>query len=245
MFEMKQSKSRIILNGLIVEHTNREAESQRESVVRDQNGMVELKRKDRKKTKGGARRLVNGMFGNGSVVKNLISKRFKRRRLKQKMVEVKDGFVVKDENTKTNSIEIQQNKIQETPKIRQIEEKVTMPTVHYIKRKVLKQHGIECVNGKFELENKTGKKSKREMVKDTWSMGRKRDAGNQNDHGGQQKPLEINRRNVEEQFNAGNQNDHGGKQKPQELNCWNIAEQCRVANENNPGKQEMTQEINR
>ena len=108
------------------------------------------------------------MFRNGSVVKNLISKRFKRRRSKQKMVEVKDGFVVKDENTETNNIGIQPNKIQETTKIRQIEEKVTMPTVHYIKRKVLKQHGIECVNEKFELENKTGKKSKQGMVKDTW-----------------------------------------------------------------------------
>ena len=71
-----------------------------------------------------------------------------------------------------------------------------MPKVHYIKRKVLKQHDIECVNGKFELENKTGKKSKLEMVEDTWSMGRKRNVGNQNNHGRQQKPLEINCRNV-------------------------------------------------
>ena len=84
------------------------------------------------------------------------------------MVEVKEGFVVKDKNTKTNSIAIQPNKIQETTKVRQIEEKVTMHTVHYIKRKVLKQHGVECVNGNFKLENKTGKKSKQEMVKDTW-----------------------------------------------------------------------------
>ena len=135
-----------------------------------------MKQKDRKKTKGKARRLANGMFGNGFIVKKWISKRFKRRRLKQKMVEVKDGFVVKDENTETNSIATQPNKTQETTKIRQIVEKATMPTVYYIKREVLKQHGIECVNGKFELENKTGKKSKRKMVKDTWSIGRKHDA---------------------------------------------------------------------
>ena len=80
MFEMKRSKSRFILNGLIVEHTNWEAESQQESVVRDQNTMVEMKQKDRKKTGGGARRLVNGIFGNGFIVKVLISKQFKCRR---------------------------------------------------------------------------------------------------------------------------------------------------------------------
>ena len=81
MVEIKQSKRRIILNGLIVEHTNREAESQQESVVRDQNTMVEMKQKRRKKTGGGARRLVNGIFGNGFIVKVLISKQFKCRRI--------------------------------------------------------------------------------------------------------------------------------------------------------------------
>ena len=62
IFETKQSKTRIILNGLITE----EAKSQQKSVVTDQNGMVELKQKERKKTKGGARHLVNDMFRNGS-----------------------------------------------------------------------------------------------------------------------------------------------------------------------------------
>ena len=76
MVEIKQSKNRIRSNGLIIKHMNWEAESQRESAMKDQKGMVELKRKERKKTKGGARRLVNSMFGNGSIVKNLISKRF-------------------------------------------------------------------------------------------------------------------------------------------------------------------------
>ena len=103
---------------MIKKHTNREPESQRESVAKDQNGMFEMKQKDRKKTKGEARRLANGMFGNGFIVKKWISKRFKRRILKKKVVEVKDGFVVKDENTETNSISIQPDKIQETKKIR-------------------------------------------------------------------------------------------------------------------------------
>ena len=137
MFEMKcnqkgRSGSRISSNGLIEKHTNREAESQRESVAIDQNGMFEMKRKERKKTKGGARRqnarrlncntaiamvvvmlicLVNvGMFGNGYVVKNLISKQFRCRRIKIKIVEVKDEFVVKGENTETNGIAIQPKK---------------------------------------------------------------------------------------------------------------------------------------
>ena len=65
------------------------------------------------------------------------------------MVEVKDGFMVKDENTKTNSIGIQSNKIQEMTRIRQVEKEETMPTMHYVKRKVLKQHDIKCVNGVF------------------------------------------------------------------------------------------------
>ena len=57
--------------------------------------------------------LVNiGIFGNGFVVKNLISKQFKCRRIQNKMVEVKDGFVVKDGNTETNGIAIQTNGMQ-------------------------------------------------------------------------------------------------------------------------------------
>ena len=120
-----RSKSRIRLNGLIVEYTNREAESQRESV-------------DAKNQ--------NGMFENESVVKNLISK------LKQKTVEVRDGFVVKKENTETNSIGIQPNNIQETKKKRKVKEKDTMPTVHYVKRGFLKQQGIKCVNGVFDFK---------------------------------------------------------------------------------------------
>ena len=106
-----------------------------------------------------------------------------------------------------------------------------MPTVHYTKRKVLKQYGIECVNGKFELENKTGKKSKRETVKIPWSMGRKRGAGNQNDHGRHRKPMEINCLNVKEQFDASNENDHGRKRKPLEINCRNLEGQFDASND--------------
>ena len=133
-------------NGIFeMKHMNREAESQRESVAIHQNGMVERKQKDRKKTTGGARRqnsrrlncntaitmfvkmliwFVNvGMFGNGFFVKNLISKRFKCRRIQIKMVEVKDEFVVKNENTETNGIAIQPNKMQKGLERWNIEEK--------------------------------------------------------------------------------------------------------------------------
>ena len=48
-----RSNSIISLNGLIVDHTNRESESQQESVAIEKNGIFELKQKERKKTKGG------------------------------------------------------------------------------------------------------------------------------------------------------------------------------------------------
>ena len=73
--------------------------------------MVEMKQKDRKKTKGRARRLVNGMFGDDFIVKNWISKRFKCQRIQDKMVEVKEGYGMKDEKPKMNGIAIQTNKM--------------------------------------------------------------------------------------------------------------------------------------
>ena len=85
-------------------------------------------------------------------IESLISKRFEYWRFKHKMVEEKDEFMVTDENTKIKSVAIQSNKTKGTTKIKQIEEKVTMPTVHDIKRKVLKQHGTECVNVVLNLK---------------------------------------------------------------------------------------------
>ena len=98
MAEMKGSKSKQSLNGFIKKHINRKAESQRESVEIDQNGMVEMKRSKSKRSLNGFIRKhtnreaesqresadaknQNGMFENESVVKNLILK------LKQKTVE--------------------------------------------------------------------------------------------------------------------------------------------------------------
>ena len=49
-----RSNSIISLNGLIVDHTNRESESQRESVAIDKNKMIEMKREEIKRTKGRA-----------------------------------------------------------------------------------------------------------------------------------------------------------------------------------------------
>ena len=150
----------------------------------------------------------------------------------QKTVEVRDRFVVKKENTKTNSPGIQSNNIQETKKKRKVKEKDTMPTVHYVNRGFLKKQGIKCVNGVFDFKMTTIKKPKRRGVEVPWSMGRKRGAENPNDYGRQQKPMETNPRNAEEQLDALNENKHSTKESPMEIKRWKVEEQFGATSEN-------------
>ena len=101
-----------------------------------------------------------------------------------------------------------------------------MPKVHYVKRKLPKQHGLEYVNRIFELERKRRKKSKggarmqeRAVVKSP------KNAIVMNGFVGKNDNTEMNGMGMET-----NKIQEG-------LERWNVGEQCGAANENDHGTQ--------